>query len=100
MKNFRTYNLSISFYNECLKLHVSPCLRNQLTRASSSIVLNLAEGSGRKQTNDRKHFFQIAYGSLKECEAILDLVINAPQNLKMQADILGAHIYKLIKNAC
>ena len=100
MNNFRTYNLSILFYKECEKLHVSSCLRNQLTRASSSIALNLAEGNGRKQTNDRKHFFQIAYGSFKECKAILDLTINTPKNLTLQADVLGAHIYKLIKNAC
>ena len=99
MNNFRTYNLSISFYKECQNLHVLPCLRNQLTRASSSIALNLAEGNGRKQTNDRKHFFQIAYGSLKECKAILDLTLNTPQSLMIQADILGAHIYKLIRNA-
>ena len=99
MNNFRTYNLSISFYKECLKLHVSSCLRNQLTRASSSIVLNLAEGNGRKQTNDRKHFFQIAYGSLKECKAIIDLSVNPPQSLVLLADSICAHIYKLIKNA-
>ena len=99
MKNFRTYNLSINFYNECLKLHVNNTLRNQLTRASSSISLNLAEGNGRRHTNDRKHFFQIALGSLKECKAILDLTIDTPQSLIMQADILGAHIYKLLKNA-
>ena len=100
MNNFRTYNLAINFYKECEKLHVNNTLRNQLTRASSSIALNLAEGNGRKQTNDRKHFFQIAYGSLKECKAILDLTINTPKNLINQADVLGAHIYKLIKNAC
>ena len=99
MKNFRTYNLSINFYKECLKLQVNNTLRNQLTRASSSIALNLAEGNGRKQINDRKHFFQIAYGSLKECESILDITINTPQSLIIQANILGAHIYKLIKNA-
>ena len=100
MNNFRTYNLSILFYKECEKLHVSSCLRNQLTRASSSIALNLAEGNGRKQTNDRKHFFQIALGSARECKAILDLTVNTPKNLILQADVLGAHIYKLIKNAC
>ena len=100
MNNFRTYNLSISFYKECQNLHVLPCLRNQLTRASSSIALNLAEGNGRKQTNDRKHFFQIALGSARECKAILDLTINTPKNLINQADSICAHIYKLIKNAC
>ena len=100
MNNFRTYNLSILFYKECEKLHVSSCLRNQLMRASSSIALNLAEGNGRKQTNDRKHFFQIALGSARECKAILDLTINTPKNLIDQADSICAHIYRLIKNAC
>ena len=99
MNNFRTYNLAINFYKECLKLHVNNNLRNQLTRASSSIALNLAEGRGRKTLVDQKHFFQIALGSAYECKAILDLT-NTPQNLIMQADILGAHIYKLLKNAC
>ena len=99
MKNFRTYDITINFYNECLKLHVNNTLRNQLTRASSSIALNLAEGRGRKTLADKKHFFQIALGSAYESRAILDLVINTPQNLKMQADSICAHIYKLIKNA-
>ena len=99
MNNFRTYNLSISFYKECQNLHVLPCLRNQLTRASSSIALNLAEGRGRKTLNDQKHFFQIALGSARECKAILDLTLHTPQGLIIQADSICAHIYKLIKNA-
>ena len=99
MNNFRTYNLSISFYKECLNLHVSYCLRNQLTRASSSIALNLAEGRGRKTLADQKHFFQIALGSARECKAILDLSVNPPQSVILLADSICAHIYKLIKNA-
>ena len=100
MNNFRTYNLAINFYKECEKLHVNNVLRNQLTRASSSIALNLAEGRGRKTLLDQKHFFQIALGSARECKAILDLTINPPKNLINQADSICAHIYKLIKNAC
>ncbi len=99
MNNFRTYNLTINFYKECQKLHVNNILRNQLTRASSSIALNLAEGRGRKTLNDQKHFFQIALGSARECKAILDLTLNTPQGLIIQADKICAHIYKLIKNA-
>ena len=99
MNNFRTYNLAINFYKECLKLHVNNTLRNQLTRASSSIALNLAEGRGRKTLVDQKHFFQIALGSAYESKAILDLTINTPQSLIMLADSICAHIYKLLKNA-
>ena len=98
MNNFRTYELAVILFKNCQKLHLKPFLRNQLDRASSSIVLNLAEGNGRRTTNDRKHFFQIAYGSLKETVAILD-ISNASPSLIQQADILGAYLYRLIQNA-
>ena len=73
MVNFRTYELATVYFKECQKVRVAAFLRNQLDRAASSIVLNLAEGNGRQTTNDRKHFFQIAYGSLKETQAIYHL---------------------------
>ena len=49
-------------------------LRDQLDRASSSIVLNTAEAVGRPSTADRAHFFAIARGSALECVAILDVL--------------------------
>jgi len=49
-------------------------LRDQLSQASYSIVLNIAEGSGRKSPADRKNFFTIARASVFECVAILDLL--------------------------
>ena len=68
MVNFRTYELANVYFKECQKVRVAAFLRNQLDRAASSIVLNLAEGNGRRTTSDRKHFFQIAYGSLKSAK--------------------------------
>ena len=44
MDNFRTYDLAVQLYQVCKKHSVPSFLRNQLDRASSSIVLNLAEG--------------------------------------------------------
>ena len=38
-------------------------LRDQLDRASVSIVLNVAEGSGRFAPADKAHFYLIARGS-------------------------------------
>ncbi len=49
-------------------------MRDQLKRASSSIVLNIAEGNGRRSDGERKRFFAIARGSAEECRAILDLL--------------------------
>jgi four helix bundle protein len=50
-------------------------LRDQLDRASVSIVLNIAEGAGRRTLRDKAHFFTIARGSATECAAVLDLLL-------------------------
>ena len=49
-------------------------LRSQLSRAASSIVVNLAEGVGRRARAERAHFYSIARGSAMECGAVLDLL--------------------------
>src|SRR5262249_952614 len=73
-------------------------LKEQLLRAASSIVLNLAEGYGRQTPGDQKRFFIIAFGSLRESQAILDLGLEDNVTALECADNLAAHIYKLIKN--
>ena len=98
LKNFRTYQLAVDFYRQTSCQTLSSVLRSQLQRAASSIALNLAEGNGRRTKADRAHFFQIAMGSLRECQAILDLAYSADHPSKLAADILAAHIYKLIKS--
>ena len=49
-------------------------LRDQLERASTSIVLNIAEGAGRVSRLDRARFFAIARGSAMECAALIDIL--------------------------
>ena len=49
-------------------------LRDQLDRASISIVLNIAEGCGRRSPADKGRFYAMARGSATECAAILDLL--------------------------
>ena len=52
-------------------------LRNQLTRASLSIPLNIAESTGRSSPADRARFISIARGSAMECGAIVDIVLSS-----------------------
>lgn len=94
-RNFRTYNLALEFYRLAGRLLLPRCLREQLQRAASSIVLNLAEGTGRASPADQKRFFTIAFGSLRECQAILDL--SPDIEAAACADKLAAHLYCLIR---
>jgi len=48
-------------------------LAEQLLRASSSVPLNIAEGSARKGSKEFRRFLDVARGSLAEVESALDL---------------------------
>ena|SRR3989338_7293031 len=94
MKNFRTYQLAKSLYQMSRDIKLEGAFKNQFERAILSIPLNLAEGSAKPTRRDRRKFYFIALGSLREVQAILDLGQATPCMLK-QADILGAHLYRL-----
>jgi len=51
-----------------------PFLRNQLGRASLSIMLNIAEGSAKTGIRDRRNFFVIARGSVFESAALISFL--------------------------
>ena len=50
-------------------------LADQLTRASTSITLNIAEGCGEYSRGERLRFFRMARRSATECDAILDAAL-------------------------
>jgi len=50
-------------------------VRDQLDRASTSVLLNLAEGNGKFTPADRCRFFDIVRGSALECAAALDVLV-------------------------
>ncbi len=54
--------------------NVDPYLRDQLKRASMSVVINIAEGSGRFTKKDKKNFYTIARGSVYECASLLEII--------------------------
>jgi len=48
-------------------------LAEQLQRAATSIVLNIAEGAGEFSDKDKSRFYRIARRSAAECAAILEV---------------------------
>ena len=72
------YQRAIEFVALCSKILAGiprghAALADQLRRASISIPLNIAEGTGRTGTRDHGRHRAIARGSAMECAAILDV---------------------------
>ena len=95
LQKFRTYQLSVKFYKSAVKLKLPRHLKDQMNRTSSSICLNLAEESGKKTVKDKIKFYSISLGSLRECQAIMDLTNDVDPELIRLADYIGACLYKL-----
>jgi four helix bundle protein len=78
---------------------------DQLGRASFSVPLNIAEGSGKFSSKDRKNYFTTARASVFECVAILDILSDENSISKTEleilmknADELSRILYIMIKN--
>ncbi len=93
MKNFRTYQLAIEFFKECRGIKLSTVAKDQFERALLSIPLNLAEGAAKPTEKDRRRFYFIALGSMREVQTLL--VLFGSKELVMKADRLAAHLYRL-----
>lgn len=71
---------------------VNAFLRDQLYRASVSMVINIAEGTGKLSKNDRKNFYVISRGSVFECASLLETlydesVINSKELDSLKVDL-------------
>ncbi len=98
MKKFRTYDLFVELYRSCQALRLDRNLKDQLSRASSSIALNLSEGRAKRTFKDQRKFFYIAMGSLREVQTVFELAAESvPPELVALADRTAAHLYKLIQ---
>lgn len=79
--------------------------KNQLRRASLSIVLNIAEGTSRFSKPDKRNFYVISRGSTFECVAIFDVlkdetVLTEEEFTQFygKADELSRMLFKMIGN--
>ena len=95
LKNFRTYQLAVTLYRQTAELRLPAHLADQLRRAAASAALNTAEGAGRISPKDQARFFDIAYASTKEVQAVLDLAGSTDSLAIATADSLAAHLYRL-----
>jgi four helix bundle protein len=81
-EKFPVYKRALEYAREAedlllqLDLPKNSRIADQLSRASLSISLNIAEGAGRYSKADKKNFYIIARGSVFECVAILDILKN------------------------
>ena len=71
------YRVSLDACRACAQIapSLSANLRDQLLRASSSSVLNTAEGFGSASRGVKRRHYEIARGSAMESVAILDLAV-------------------------
>lgn len=57
-------------------------IRDQLHRASISMVINIAEGSGKFSKADKRNFYTIARGSAYECVSLFEIILEENQITK------------------
>src|SRR5688500_8335071 len=95
LHTFKAYQLAKTFHLACKRVQVTRPFRDQFFRASSSIVLNVAEGAGKRTSADQRKFYGIALGSLRECQAILDIEEVQDAKLSDRGNQVGAILYAL-----
>ncbi len=95
--NFRSYQMALELYKKSRGQQLPYFLKDQLERAASSVVLNLAEGSARGSKKDRMRFYLIAFASLREVQALIQME-ETLGGLAPAADKLAANLYCLTRS--
>jgi four helix bundle protein len=71
------YQIALELHSLCATLLASfsnRIVKDQLERAALSVVLNIAEGGGRRSRRDKARFYTIARGSATEVAALMDVL--------------------------
>ena len=80
------YKKSKDFHASCKEIVLSRALDgyaiDQLGRASFSVPLNIAEGSGKFSKKDSKNYFTTTRALVLECVAVLDILLDEEKIFK------------------
>ena len=95
IRNFLAYELAKKLHRKVEAMQLKHQTKDQLFRASQSIVLNLAEGSAKPTKRDKARFYAIAFGSTREVQAIFELIELKDAETLDLADHIAACLYKL-----
>jgi four helix bundle protein len=87
----KLFGLILKIY-ETFPNHIKYSIGQQLIRAAFSIILNIAEGSGRKTDKELKRYFDISLGSSYELLACADTL----HDQKLITDESFEEIYSFI----
>ena len=108
-QKLEVYQKAKLFHTDIITLirdaNIHKATADQLLRASLSIPLNIAEGSGRFSKPDRRNFFVIARSSIFESISIIDILKDANslsdsqfQNFLAKAEELSKMLFAMIRN--
>ena len=87
---FRAYNEALAIARMVRSLAITESLRDQLLRATESVVLNLAEGACDATRIQKTRYFGISRASLWEAGAAIDLVALTGENVQPIAEAIAA----------
>ena len=101
-KKAKSFNSGIRDFMKNVQL--DRITNDQLRRAAFSVVLNIAEGTGRFSKADRCNFYIISRSSIFECVAILDVLLGEGRidkvlydNLYQLAEEISKILFSMIK---
>ncbi len=83
-ENLNVYKKAKELNKEVLRFlkdnkNTDPYLKDQLRRASISMVINIAEGSGKFSKADKRNFYTTARGSAYECVSLFEIIFEEKQ---------------------
>ena len=94
LSTFKTYQLALKLYRDCEGVKAPHFIKDQLQRATLSIVLNTAEGSAKPTPKERRRFYSIALASCRETQALLQ-VLRLDEPFKLSNEV-GGCLYRLV----